>query len=163
MAHKDGYIMGPRGTILKPMWNPKNRYWWVKLRPTDALPGEPRKTLTVHTLMALAFRGPKPVWAECARHLDDNRDHNYARNIEWGTHKQNGEDMVRNGKSSLGKKRIDPPRGSRLSKKLDEQDVMEMRQIFEEGLLSYDEIASCYGVTRTNIHHIIKRNTWKHV
>ena len=39
----------------------------------------------VHELMARAFFGPMPDWADCVRHLDDVSDHNWIDNIVWGT------------------------------------------------------------------------------
>ncbi len=50
-------------------------------------------------LVLLAFRGAPRAEAEWnARHLDDNPTHNWLSNLAWGTHKDNHNDAVRNGK-----------------------------------------------------------------
>lgn len=51
--------------------------------------------LLVHRLVALAFHGPCPDWAELCRHLDDDGLHNTPDNLAWGTRGENVADMVR--------------------------------------------------------------------
>lgn len=51
----------------------------------------------VGRLVLLAFVGSPPSPEKCmARHLDDNRGHNYVSNLAWGDHKDNGIDAARN-------------------------------------------------------------------
>ncbi len=67
-----------------------------------------KQSLRVHRLVALAFKPPdfsrmsredlekklaETLWV---RHLDDNNQNNQVDNLEWGTPKQNSEDMKRN-------------------------------------------------------------------
>lgn len=160
-AHPDGYIMGPRGTVLSPMWNKAIRYWWVKLKPLE---GGPRKTLTVHTLMALAFRGPKPDWADCVRHLDDNRDNLRASNIAWGTNKDNGQDAIKNERTLKGQVHPNHYRGSSSPlAKLNEEQVIKIREELKNKTLTHQDIADVYGVSRPTISLISRRKIWAHV
>lgn len=50
----------------------------------------------VHQLVMLAFKGPTPKGLEI-RHLDGDHRHNAVTNLEFGTHKQNGQDMIAHG------------------------------------------------------------------
>lgn len=64
--------------------------------------GAPVK-LKVATLVLLAFRGPPPSKKKnCTRHLDDNQEHNQLKNLCWGSHRDNAEDRINNGKTSRG-------------------------------------------------------------
>lgn len=54
-------------------------------------------------LTLLAFVGPPPTPEEKnARHLDDDITNNKLSNLAWGTHKDNYDDGVRNGKNGPG-------------------------------------------------------------
>lgn len=55
----------------------------------------------VHTLVLLAFKGPKPHGLVC-RHLNGVKRDNRPENLEWGTHAENGEDAVRLGEKPRG-------------------------------------------------------------
>ena len=46
--------------------------------------------------------------------------------------------------------------------KLCDEDVNEIRNRFEEGK-SIRELANDFGVTRSNIWHVVRVRTWKHV
>lgn len=55
-----------------------------------------RRTMHVHTAVALAFCGPRPEGA-MVRHLDGDRANNAARNLAWGTRSENMLDSVEHG------------------------------------------------------------------
>jgi len=55
-----------------------------------------RKIKLVHRLVAEAFV-PNPEGYPIVRHLDDDPENNYYRNLAWGTQKDNRDDSVRNG------------------------------------------------------------------
>lgn len=57
----------------------------------------------VHRLVALAFHGPCPPGLE-TRHLDGNRLNNRPENLRYGTHSENGQDMVRHGEHNQARK-----------------------------------------------------------
>jgi len=50
----------------------------------------------VHSLVMLAFVGPRPAELE-TRHLDSNHLNNRLDNLAYGTHSENEQDKVRNG------------------------------------------------------------------
>ena len=62
-----------------------------------------RRIRPIHQLMMLAFAGPRPEGME-ARHLNDIKtDNRWPENLAWGTHRENLQDMVRNGHSNVAK------------------------------------------------------------
>lgn len=56
-----------------------------------------RHNRTVHSLVAAAFLGPRPHGHE-VRHLDDDKLRNHVSNLAYGTHRDNMQDAIRNGK-----------------------------------------------------------------
>jgi hypothetical protein len=69
-------------------------YLMVKLKEPD---GNSR-TVTVHSLVARAFIGPRPDGA-LVRHLDDSPTNNRVGNLAYGTLSDNGLDAVGNGRN----------------------------------------------------------------
>lgn len=109
--------------------------------------------LCVHRLVLEAHGGPCPDGMEC-RHLDGNSENNHVSNLKWGTHKENGQDMVRHGRSRKGHRRY--------NSKLVEEDVRTIRRLHLEGK-SVKEIACSFPVSWQNIKHIVSNESWKHV
>jgi DNA-binding CsgD family transcriptional regulator len=71
--------------------------------------------------------------------------------LRWDTYAGNSQDMSAHGNSQRGER-------THMAK-LTEQDVLEIRA----SGLSFNELADQYGVTRSNISHIINRKSWRHV
>lgn len=63
-----------------------------------------RRRLAVHTLVALAFVGPRPSLQHEVRHLDGDRTNNRHWNLFWGTRLENAADRERHGRTSRGAK-----------------------------------------------------------
>jgi len=59
--------------------------------------GRRQRTYRVHELVALAFHGPRPEWAQCIRHLDGNPAYNTPWNCVYGTDSENANDTIRHG------------------------------------------------------------------
>lgn len=55
-----------------------------------------QKCVTVHSLVALAFIGPRPE-GQVIRHLDGNPVNNVVTNLAYGTHQENAMDTLRHG------------------------------------------------------------------
>ena len=49
----------------------------------------------IHTMVLLAFRGPRPAGKECL-HADDDPNNNQLSNLRYGTHSDNGGDIAAN-------------------------------------------------------------------
>lgn len=56
-----------------------------------------QRTRTIHSIVAEAFHGPKPLPGYEVRHLDGNRLNNVPQNLAWGTRSENSLDQVRHG------------------------------------------------------------------
>jgi len=55
-------------------------------------------------------------------------------------------------------------RGSKSPKaKLDEEKVLEMRQLYADGKTTQAELAQKYGVGMTTVWYALNRHTWTHV
>lgn len=111
------------------------------------------KTIMVHKAVLSAWvRMPNP--GEVARHLNDVKTDNRVENLVWGTAYENGQDKIRNGRSSRG---IDRP-----THKLTEEDVMTIRNEYADGVGSYD-LSQKFGVAQNTILGIVRGSTWKHL
>jgi len=47
--------------------------------------------------------------------------------------------------------------------KLIESDVVEIRQIYRHRIMTQQELADTYGVSRSNIHMVVNRKSWRHI
>ena len=97
-----------------------------------------------------------------AMHSCDNPKCANIKHLSFGTTKDNVHDMISKGRRVIATT-INPIRGeNHVSSKLKEQDVMEIRQLYQDGLTQVS-VAEKYNVSRGAIGHIVNRQTWKHV
>jgi len=73
----------------------------------------------------------------------------------WGSFKQNGEDMVKHGRSRVGSKNH--------KAKLSEKDVPLIKEMYKSNRFSQQRIADLFGVSQPRISSIMLGKTWKHV
>jgi len=111
----------------------------------------------IHRLVLETFIGPCPEGMEC-RHLNGNSRDNNLSNLQWGTHKENGLDIVRHG--SLKGKSIGEKSGRT---KFTEQDVRTIVYMYSTGTFLQREIAEIYSVSRSTIEYIVTKRNWKHL
>lgn len=105
----------------------------------------------IHSLVALAFIGPRPEGAEVA-HNDGDHTNNTPSNLRYATPKGNQRDKVYHG-THLTKER-------HPGAKLDEAKVAYVRRAIGMGFTQKD-IAEAVGVCRTTISAIATGRTWK--
>lgn len=103
--------------------------------------------VTVHSLVARAFLGPKPEGMEVC-HCNGNSFDNRASNLRYDTHTGNMADA--NIKSFISKN------------KLQEFDIPIIRARILAGE-TYEDIALDYRVHRITIRNIDIKHTWKHI
>ena len=113
-----------------------------------------RKRRYVHQLVMEAFVGPCPEGMEVC-HKDGKRTHNQRRNLRYGTRKSNNADRDRHGTTARG--------SSHGCAKLDEKDVVKIRDEYARGKTSTTHLAKKYGVTSSLISDILNQKSWKHV
>lgn len=109
-----------------------------------------RKTFTVHTLVLLAFVGPRPAGHEC-RHLNGVRSDNRLCNLAWGTPAENDQDRRRHGTFIQGE--------LHGAAKLTEQDI----HIIRAAKGSQANIARQFNVSQSLISMIKSGSRWAHV
>ena len=109
-----------------------------------------RQSWQIHRLVLTVFDGPCPPGMEC-RHLDGNPLNNRLSNLKWGTHTENMADTILHGTKPAG-----PSHGR---SKLKEEQVMQVKGMYDSGMLQY-EIAERLGVTPGIINGIISGKIW---
>lgn len=87
-----------------------------------------------------------------------------------GTPKDNSEDMVRKGRAPIGNRSgsVKHPetvaRGEKNgSAKLNAANVLQIRELYENGNMSMSKLAKAYGIGLSQVCRIIHRETWKHI
>lgn len=157
------YAATPDGTIYSrakawtsgATWRPlkpysRQRYDTVCLHHA----GQQFGKVTVHTLIALTFHGPRPSPRHQVRHINGNPRDNRAENIAWGTAAENIRDRDIHGTTA---------RGSRSGNaKLTEEQVAHIKARLAEGV-STKRLARLYGVWPNAIDQIKAGKGWKHV
>lgn len=107
----------------------------------------------VHSLVALAFLGPRPSGYE-VRHLDGDSGNPRLSNLSYGTPKENSSDKYAHGTALIG---------SRVyGAKLAEEDIPLIRRRITLGHKIRD-IAATFAVLPQRITDIKHRRTWRHV
>lgn len=100
-ASDQGRIRSSRGgltRLLKP-WVSGNGYLYITIRRAGA-----KRHRSVHSLVALAFHGPRPDGLE-VRHLNGTNTDCRATNLQYGTPSENRYDSVRHGTHRWSKTR----------------------------------------------------------
>lgn len=112
-------------------------------------PGRPY----LHRVICETFHGPAASSDLEVRHLDGDRDNNAARNLAWGTRKQNAADKVRHGTTTCGERN---PRA-----RLTAVRVAEMRAYHGAVKASYRAIGELFGVSTMTAYRAIRGESWK--
>ncbi len=112
----------------------------------------------VHRLIALAFVS-NPNNKPHINHIDGNKKNNRIENLEWVTRSENIQHAFRTGL------RV-PPNNVGINHSqsiLNEEQVVDIRNLRRHDGYNYREISEMYGVTAGNIAAICTRRSWKHV
>src|SRR5262245_48538865 len=112
-----------------------------------------KKTVSVHCLVLIAFKGPRPD-GMVARHLDGNRLNNHADNLEGSTQSENLADRYLHGTDFRGE--------GHPNSKLTDSEIRVIRNLASLGI-SKVEISKIFSVTPSNIGQIVRRKSWTHV
>lgn len=115
-----------------------------------------RQLRTVHSLVAEAFLGPRPLGMQ-VNHIDHTRTNNCVQNLEYVTPKGNIQHAKRAGRLRGG-----GPKGERApAAKLSLEQMHSTRERWSRGEATQVELANEYGVTRQAIWRIVHGLTWK--
>src|ERR1041385_5111562 len=97
------------------------------------------RMFAVHSLVALAFHGPRPA-GMVVMHLDDDPKNNRPSNLRYGTPAENSAQMKSRGRQA---------RGERASAAvLTVVEVLRMRELFAAGA-SLSLVAGAFGISKT--------------
>jgi predicted XRE-type DNA-binding protein len=103
-----------------------------------------------YKLVAEAFLGPAE--GRMVLHWDDIGSNDCLSNLRYGTSKENGSDMVRNGNSTRGKKNSQC--------KLKESQVLEIRELLRQKI-PQTKIASLFGIHQMTVSDINTGRIWR--
>lgn len=128
--------------------------------------GKQRST-SVHVVVCETFHGPRPSEDHEVAHFDGDRLNNRADNLRWATRVENMADQARHGTRPRGDthhSKLKPEclaRGERNGGggKLTEKDVRAIRA----DTRIHREIAADYGVVKSMVAMIKRKEAWKHV
>lgn len=153
VAENDRYEVSSHGNV-------RHKKRMKNLKPSITKAGYERIQLgsrhvrrTIHSLVCIAWHGPRPEGMFACHRNDDKRD-NRPENLYWGTHQQNMNDGKANQRFVKGT--------LHANAKLTSADVVEMRQLRTEGMF-YQKLAERFGVTKRAAILACKRQTWRHV
>jgi hypothetical protein len=110
----------------------------------------------VHTLVCAAFHGERPSPKHEVAHWDGVRTNNHFSNLRWATHRENGSDMKRHGRTCSRPGEMSPQH------KLTEQDVIAMRVEYRQGR-SVGKIARARELSKFTVRDAIQGLTWSHI
>lgn len=137
------------GKILKLIL--RRGYFTVYLSPV-------KSRFSVHRLALEEFITECPPCHEC-NHKDGNKLNNHISNLEWVTSSENKIHAYRNGLKYpsiiLG--------SDNHSSKLNEKNIISIRNAYNSGSMSQRKIANQYGICKSTVADIVRRVTWKHV
>lgn len=125
-------------------------YYKVTVRSDDGR----QRTITVHTLVALAFLGERPDGLFIC-HNDGIKTNNHYLNLRYDTAKSNTQDALKHLSAAFGTKHP--------LAKLSEPDVLEIVDLYKSGLFTQAQIGAMYGVCQRTIWHVIHCLKWRHV
>jgi hypothetical protein len=111
-------------------------------------------TLKIHRGVASAFI-ENPLNKPFINHKDGNKLNNDLTNLEWVTHTENMRHAFDNGLIRIAV-------GEERKSKVKESQVIQMRREYERGK-TIKHLADKYSIGERNVHHIVKRQTWKHL
>jgi hypothetical protein len=121
------------------------------------------RAVYAHRFIYTHTYGPIPkglyVCHRCDNRLCCRPDH-----LFLGTAKENSRDMAAKGRNATSAHPENTARGSRSGAALlTEADVREIRRAYKEDGVLYRQLAADYGVHRTTIGYIVRRENWRHV
>lgn len=148
MVSNLGYIFSKRtNKILKTCINSRGYHRFVTTIDGNKI------NFGLHRAVACTFI-PNPDNLPEVNHIDGNKDHNQADNLEWVT-------KAYNGTHALQHKLVDNNGINNEQSKLTEYQVQEIRKIRQEENLSYRNIAKIFKVSHVTIINVCKHRTYK--
>lgn len=140
VTYSDGRVHFHEGKILTPTL--RRNYFRTGICINGIL-----RTKATHRLIAQTFI-PNPYNLPCVCHKNDIKTDNRVKNLFWGTHKDNTQDMIRKGRKSIS------------MRKLTDEQVKEIRLLLSNGISDYF-IGKKLNILRQGVYTIRKGITYK--
>lgn len=155
-ATREGVILGPRERprSFGPLkTHPARRGY---LRVAINVGGGKWRWVSVHSLVALTFIGPRPVGHQVA-HLNGANTDNRAENLAYVTPKENEAQKLAHGRRVIGEKKP--------TAVLTEDDVRWIRKHFKSGDREFgaSALGRRFGLNNTTVLFAATGRTWRHV
>lgn len=104
----------------------------------------------LHRLVALHFVSGHSEVFKVVNHIDGDKNNNHFENLEWVTHSQNLQHALETGlNQNYGE-------NSRFCK-FPDVIVQQVKDLYDNGAFIQSEISEIYGISRMQIHRIVKR------
>jgi hypothetical protein len=113
-----------------------------------------RGTREIHRMVALAFLTERTELQTDVRHLDGDPSNCAADNLAWGTHRENGQDAIRHGRTTQGVKN----HHARFT-----DDIIRSIRADAQAGDSQSALMRRYGTTSSHISNIVNRKSWRHI
>ncbi len=121
----------------------------LKLNPKN-------KNCSVHRLVMLAFKNAECFEKATVNHIDGNKLNNNVNNLEWCTQQENCIHAYNIGLSNnIGE--------NNTTSKLTDKQVLEIRKIYNENIMTQKELSKKYNVSIKNIYFIVNNKLWTHL
>lgn len=144
VAHHTGKLLWRKPRVLRGCMI--SRYVQVSLSKNGRT-----STHRVHSLVAAAFIGPRPLGALVC-HNDGDRKNNAVENLRYDTSQGNSDDMSRHGTVLRGERHG--------SSKLTAADVVELRSL--KGTAAHADLAERFSISVSQVQNILYGKQWRH-
>ena len=116
-----------------------------------------KSQMLMHRLMAIHFI-PNPENKPDVNHKNGIKTDNRVENLEWCTKSENSQHASKSGLLKIHKGE------DSVRSKLNEEQVLKIRELFNQNpKINKSSLAREFKIGNTTLHHILKRNTWKHI
>lgn len=145
-----GLVMNPRIT--------KDGYASYRLAISGRAAKRKYREYLGHTLVLLAFHGPKPTPRhQCRHHPDPTRTNNHVNNVQWGTPKENIADIPDHRRNH--NPRPAPPGEKHPNAKLTDAQALDILT----SKLPARALAEKHGISASTVYGIRNGHGWKHL
>ena len=110
-------------------------------------------TVTLHSIVALTFIGPRPTGLDVCHENHDPSD-NRVSNLYYGTRKHNCQMSAAVGHYGHHRKGVKP-----ASAKLVDVQILEIRELYATGKYKQADLAKLFGVVQCRISQIVRSDT----
>lgn len=147
---RKGGCIARRGEIPKVLKSCAHKYGYRMVSIKSDNTGK-FQTVTVHSLVLIAFSGQRPKDMDCL-HINGVSSDNRLENLRWGTAKENMQDKVRHGTQGFGEKH--------QNAKYTAEKVRELRRMVSAGE-SIASAAATLGIGYSSARGITQGRIWK--